>query len=220
MELIHANVQLTSWVNSVTKASYTSCLPAFQVYILLGQITWPWAICWCTFRPSMATQHIATQQKASNHLCTASCLYISNWFSSNIKPTQKRNLHKAMWLGWGSVYTSCSMLTLPILVHTHFLAAVCDFPCLNGGRCTAPNTCLCDETYQGSNCSESKHSMLNWSVPIYVAFSLSTLIPAPSELSWALNEGNGEWQEWSSPPTDTVAFITHVWVDIIAPRFA
>lgn len=40
------------------------------------------------------------------------------------------------------------------------LAAVCDFPCLNGGRCMAPNTCLCDETYQGSNCSESKCSML------------------------------------------------------------
>lgn len=30
--------------------------------------------------------------------------------------------------------------------------AVCEKPCANGGRCVAPNTCLCAYGFTGSNC--------------------------------------------------------------------
>ena len=36
----------------------------------------------------------------------------------------------------------------------HIYLAVCDPPCDNGGKCVAPDTCVCSPGYQGSSCQE------------------------------------------------------------------
>ena len=44
-----------------------------------------------------------------------------------------------------------------LLLQGHvFFAAICEFSCLNGGTCIAPNECACMETFGGLNCSDSK----------------------------------------------------------------
>ena len=43
-----------------------------------------------------------------------------------------------------------------------FFTVICSRPCLNGGNCTAPNTCTCDEGWTGMQCEAGTVQRLAW----------------------------------------------------------
>ncbi|XP_032220119.1 epidermal growth factor-like protein 8 isoform X4 [Nematostella vectensis] len=51
-------------------------------------------------------------------------------------------------------YYDCCAGWLRHLDHSHCTIPICDPPCLNGGRCKAPNTCACLPGWTGNDCSQ------------------------------------------------------------------
>ena len=49
-------------------------------------------------------------------------------------------------------------------------AAVCLVPCVNGGTCSAPDTCTCPDGFTGDTCESECHRKL--AKPVFTSFNV------------------------------------------------
>lgn len=79
---------------------------------------------------------------------------------------------------WKKGHHSYYMLCCQNLI----LAAVCNPPCENGGRCTSPGRCECTSNYRGSRCQDG----MCFDLPLHSHFLIANLVLLfPSPLSFS-----------------------------------